>query len=1441
MGIVSISVNLRDVTFYLSTVVCLALAGSCAGPSRKPPSTVPQRPGVGWKPPTFDYRGDTQRFPAAIQVELEAGQHKMEKVEYEVLGEREVGTLIRMEGCHATTSPGDPVLPVRIYEVAVPPNIDWDSLELTVDPGRTVTLRGEWDLVPAPPLRARVGDEELIDWGYGKDIVAGRNMKVYGQDQFFPREPVRIVSQTQLRKWRFVRLEFSPVQYNPARKSLRVIQSAQVRLDFTRIGREVFRSDPVLDDTLMDEEAEKRFINYKEAVQWYRYVPAPRPGPVPEDPDYVIITTNTIRDSGKLANFVTHKTAQGHSVQIVTEDDYGALTGQPPYGTAEKIRQWLMNNYVALGIHYVLLIGDPDPDDPADDADSVGDVPMKMMWPHRQYSSYRESPTDYFYADLTGNWDLDGDGFFGESVSSTNPTTPDPTVDPDTFSVRWTGRIQADGDGTHWFRTVSDDGIRVKIDGATIIENWTDHYPTTDSGHIDLTTGEHDIEVEYYDNTGDGTAQFLWRPPGEIYYGHVPSSKLLHLVGGSYVSGGLDAEYFDNEDFTASVLTRVDPQINFYCWGTGDKGPGGVDFDPEVFVGRIPVYSDDYPALDGLDGILQNIIDYETGAPPAWRKSFLTAAVDMKPGKSDYELGEALRKDFADPLGFTTYRVYESDFGLVPAPECPSINAKDPDPTAPCNMLREWANGGGYGVVTWSTHGGPTSASHLIASADNVHLDETTPAFTFQGSCTNGNPEVANNLGYALLQRGAIGTVSASRVSWYAIFNPLWDPNPQSGTNENLTYHYACRIMQDRSAGHALYLTKANVSPTSSWMNKMDYNVYGDPSTALFRTIGGVVLLFDTSGSMSWSHKGVVGVPPAEQRLSLAKEAAKPFMVLLNAHSNMRTDFGISVFPPHPWSPSVGCNGQVVTPMTQVNDANTNTAVNSTIPNLVAQGNTPLLAGMQTAAGAFGAEEPRAIVLLSDGYHNCPSLVDAEDPAVTNLINDLKANQIHVYTIGFGRPTDADHKLLSRLATDTTGEFYDVTTATFDPTSWSPATDLQGTYKAILVDTLGLETAIDPMGVIAVGQHVARKVKLNELDRRVSFFLSWETPRADRLDLRLKSADGIDVPLTGTTPGVSFHQGNSYKIVTLGPAFLRQPGKIGPADWLLEIHAVGLDQGEQEHYQYSVILDSQLKMEVALDRKTYRVGDMVVLTAKLTAGQRPITGLRDVSVSITGPEEGRGNWFAKHKVTAAELREIAERRGDEILSILSRKALFLTDIRKLKFPGRTAPVVLRLYDDATHGDAAANDGVYTNQFADTSKEGTFCFHFRATGPIRGGAFERDRMIQKYLTPRPFSGGILVRVIPVLPPVGELRRFRVVVTPRDPFGNHIGPGYAKALQMRAAKGRLLGAVKDNLDGSYTQVFELPARVDLTSVQISGNAKGARFSFNLADQLKQTPEP
>ena len=94
---------------------------------------------------------------------------------------------------------------------------------------------------------------------------------------------------------------------------------------------------------------------------------------------------------------------RGFTVEVVTEDVWGGGTGDT---AAENIRDWLSNNYENKNIEYVLLIGNPDP--------NSGDVPMKMLWPRSDAEKYRNSPSDYYYADLTGNWDLDNDGLYGE-------------------------------------------------------------------------------------------------------------------------------------------------------------------------------------------------------------------------------------------------------------------------------------------------------------------------------------------------------------------------------------------------------------------------------------------------------------------------------------------------------------------------------------------------------------------------------------------------------------------------------------------------------------------------------------------------------------------------------------------------------------------------------------------------------------------------------------------------------------------------------------------------------------------------------------------------------------------------------------------------------------------------------------------------------------------
>ena len=63
---------------------------------------------------------------------------------------------------------------------------------------------------------------------------------------------------------------------------------------------------------------------------------------------------------------------------------------------------------------------------------------------------------------------------------------PAPGISPTTYSVRWTGFIQPYSRQTYTFYTQSNDGVRLWIDGRQIVNNWTDHSFTENSGQITL-------------------------------------------------------------------------------------------------------------------------------------------------------------------------------------------------------------------------------------------------------------------------------------------------------------------------------------------------------------------------------------------------------------------------------------------------------------------------------------------------------------------------------------------------------------------------------------------------------------------------------------------------------------------------------------------------------------------------------------------------------------------------------------------------------------------------------------------------------------------------------------------------------------------------------------------------------------------------------------------
>jgi hypothetical protein len=111
---------------------------------------------------------------------------------------------------------------------------------------------------------------------------------------------------------------------------------------------------------------------------------------------------------------------------------------------------------------------------------------------------------------------------------SGNPGSP---INSDNFSVKWSGQIQPSYSENYTFKTRSDDGIRLWINGTRIINNWTDHSVTSNTGTINLTAGvKYNIVLEYYENGGSAVAQLYWSSRSQEEQ-IVPQSQLFSESG----------------------------------------------------------------------------------------------------------------------------------------------------------------------------------------------------------------------------------------------------------------------------------------------------------------------------------------------------------------------------------------------------------------------------------------------------------------------------------------------------------------------------------------------------------------------------------------------------------------------------------------------------------------------------------------------------------------------------------------------------------------------------------------------------------------------------------------------------------------------------------------------------------------------------------------------
>jgi subtilisin-like proprotein convertase family protein len=319
-------------------------------------------------------------------------------------------------GLDAVGTGGSPQLAGKLLRIALPIDADLSSVTLTVSAGTSTSVPGSYRLNAVAVAVADTA-EGMIYATNGLDLVDGKDQNVYAKNAVYDSQCCTLVDVQQMGRWKIAEVMYSPFEYNPVTGSLSVVEDANIVLTYETDSP---LSASIASKTTWDSDAASLLVNYGDtSLGSAAAAAADQPAASDTTASYVIITTSAIQtNSTKLADFVTHKQALGFTVLVATESTWGGGTGD---AAAENIRNWLKNNYASLGIQYVLLVGNPNP--------SSGDVPMKECYTvYNSSSDYLDAPTDYYYGDLTSNWDTDADGLYGEYAADLGSTKPLPEV-----------------------------------------------------------------------------------------------------------------------------------------------------------------------------------------------------------------------------------------------------------------------------------------------------------------------------------------------------------------------------------------------------------------------------------------------------------------------------------------------------------------------------------------------------------------------------------------------------------------------------------------------------------------------------------------------------------------------------------------------------------------------------------------------------------------------------------------------------------------------------------------------------------------------------------------------------------------------------------------------------------------------------------------------------
>jgi len=136
------------------------------------------------------------------------------------------------------------------------------------------------------------------------------------------------------------------------------------------------------------------------------------------------------------------------------------------------------------------------------------------------------------------------------------------------FSARWTGTLEAPEDGEYDIATEGDDGTRLFLDGALVIDNWTKGGKRLLSTRQTWRKGQRiNVRLEYFQATLDRNLRLAWRTPSAIR-----------------------AQKEDKPALDLAMTTYLPKGAGWYDFWTNQRHEGGQTVTRETPLDIVPLY-----------------------------------------------------------------------------------------------------------------------------------------------------------------------------------------------------------------------------------------------------------------------------------------------------------------------------------------------------------------------------------------------------------------------------------------------------------------------------------------------------------------------------------------------------------------------------------------------------------------------------------------------------------------------------------------------------------------------------------------------------------------------------------------------------------------------------------------------------------------------------------